>query len=394
MIQFISFFSISLFSLSVWAQQVSVLPNAGASMTDLVLSAKGSVAITSGLEINLYATCYSRNLRGVKNPIGRNTRVTMHVDLPKVEKEAYQSIQVEFPSQIVVRDSESILDKVKIMDKDGKVISAALASGVGNVLKVNILDLEIGQAELDKFGNVLTSQREQLIGDIRFIQDVQHSITGQYRAANGPISADVRTKVDNKTGKVEVYANFPGENGFCGGYYSPLALFIEDSFLDVSFENHTTFSVNEDASAFYWPSAKERIYFLAHDTNKDGKINSGHELFGESKSFKNGFDDLARFDSNMDKLIDHKDKLFHELVLWRDKNGNGVSEPSELVKLSEKGIRFISLNYRSNQEYTYGNRAKAKERSHFVFQDKSGHFKKGDIFDIWLSPKLNYQARQ
>ena len=58
---------------------------------------------------------------------------------------------------------------------------------------------------------------------------------------------------------------------------------------------------------------------------------------------KNGFESLKEFDSNNDDIIDEKDKEFTNLLLWQDKNSNGISETDELIKLSDK-VKSINLN--------------------------------------------------
>ena len=58
---------------------------------------------------------------------------------------------------------------------------------------------------------------------------------------------------------------------------------------------------------------------------------------------KNGFESLKEFDSNNDGIIDEKDKEFTNLLLWQDKNSNGISETDELIKLSDKA-EFTNLN--------------------------------------------------
>ena len=58
---------------------------------------------------------------------------------------------------------------------------------------------------------------------------------------------------------------------------------------------------------------------------------------------KNGFESLKELDSNNDDIIDEKDKEFTNLLLWQDKNYNGISETDELIKLSDKA-EFANLN--------------------------------------------------
>ena len=94
--------------------------------------------------------------------------------------------------------------------------------------------------------------------------------------------------------------------------------------------------------------------FIAIDKNNNGTIDNGSELFGNKSisnnvyaytnpNAKNGFESLKELDSNNDDIIDEKDKEFTNLLLWQDKNYNGISETDELIKLSDK-VKSINLN--------------------------------------------------
>jgi len=93
--------------------------------------------------------------------------------------------------------------------------------------------------------------------------------------------------------------------------------------------------------------------FLAIDRNGNGSIDSGKELFGDQNGARNGFEELRKFDSNSDSVIDARDKDFSTLRLFRD-NGNGVTETGELISLAQAGIESIDLNYRNVDEKTSG----------------------------------------
>ncbi len=56
-----------------------------------------------------------------------------------------------------------------------------------------------------------------------------------------------------------------------------------------------------------------------------------------------GFETLKSYDSNNDGIIDSQDAEFDKLLLWQDKNSNGISETDELIKLSDKA-EFANLN--------------------------------------------------
>ncbi|NIA14739.1 MAG: hypothetical protein GWP08_11720 [Nitrospiraceae bacterium] len=96
--------------------------------------------------------------------------------------------------------------------------------------------------------------------------------------------------------------------------------------------------------------------FLALDRNGNGIIDNGKELFGEQHGAANGFAELAKLDDNGDGVINAKDASFDKLVLFRD-NGNGKTDPGELLSLKDAGIAEIRLGYKNvSQTAAGGNR--------------------------------------
>ncbi|MBI4557954.1 MAG: hypothetical protein HY706_10260 [Candidatus Hydrogenedentes bacterium] len=96
--------------------------------------------------------------------------------------------------------------------------------------------------------------------------------------------------------------------------------------------------------------------FLALDRNANGVVDSGLELFGDQRGAINGYEELRKLDSNGDGMLDAKDTDFDKLLLFRD-NGNGKTEPGELVSLADAGIVALSLGYTNvDQAASGGNR--------------------------------------
>ena len=85
--------------------------------------------------------------------------------------------------------------------------------------------------------------------------------------------------------------------------------------------------------------------FLVIDRNRSGTIDSAAELSfgGEDPDAKSDLEALARLDSNADGVIDANDARFGELRVWRDANGNGLTETGELLTLEASGIASIGL---------------------------------------------------
>lgn len=133
-----------------------------------------------------------------------------------------------------------------------------------------------------------------------------------------------------------------------------------------------------------WPTEHSRVAFLAFDRNNNGKIDNGSELAGtatltpDNSVAANGFEALLSLDANNDLTFDRKDPLFSKALLWVDENHNGLSEPGELSKLSEK-IRAINLNYSVVEKGDpYGSK---------VFAESSATTVRGEkvyAADVWL----------
>ena len=105
--------------------------------------------------------------------------------------------------------------------------------------------------------------------------------------------------------------------------------------------------------------------WLALDRDGTGTITNGGELFGNftpqgAGAVRNGFLALAVYDlpeygGNNDGLIDRRDAVWDQLWLWTDANHDGVSDASELAKVSCRLSR-ISLDFRQRARVDrYGN---------------------------------------
>ena len=154
-----------------------------------------------------------------------------------------------------------------------------------------------------------------------------------------------------------------------------------------------------------WSAAGSEVGLLALDRNGNGKIDNGSELFTgispqgvaaplrsgsaapvlsqstmgtaalgrgahqggpKSAARKTGLAALAFYDQpanggNGDGKIDALDAVYSRLLVWVDKNHDGISQPDELFTLAQLGITSISLNpERAGWKDAFGNKVNSK----------------------------------
>ncbi|NJO32016.1 MAG: hypothetical protein HC869_01655 [Rhodospirillales bacterium] len=93
---------------------------------------------------------------------------------------------------------------------------------------------------------------------------------------------------------------------------------------------------------------------LAVDRNGNGRIDDISELFGSAT--QSGYDALKAFDTNRDGKVNAQDSGFGTLRIWRDLDGDGVSDAGELQSLSQAGITSIGVTGTTANTNVGGNR--------------------------------------
>jgi len=146
----------------------------------------------------------------------------------------------------------------------------------------------------------------------------------------------------------------PGNNdGGCGDDCSPIIINFENGDYRLTGANSPVrFAMNPQREPVLmgWTAAGANEAFLWLDRNHNGRVTSGAELFGNFTPLrnggfaKNGFEALAEFDDNHDGVIDENDAIWSELLLWRDLNHNGISEPDEITPLGASDLTAIDLH--------------------------------------------------
>ena len=187
-------------------------------------------------------------------------------------------------------------------------------------------------------------------------------------------------------------------DGKCAYANSPLIVdTARNGYRLTSVDNGVRFDLNADGvpEQVAWTRRDSDDAFLALDRNGNGRIDDGSELFGNYTPARpdtpgvttpNGFEALKFVESaaygasERNGVITARDAAFSRLLLWRDLNHNGLSEPDELQPVTESGLEAISTDYKTSRRADkHGN--EFRQRSRVLWAD--GQY--DHIFDIWLA---------
>jgi hypothetical protein len=252
------------------------------------------------------------------------------------------------------------------------------------------MNLPIDNKDLEDVWNATDGAIKLPEISLDIIQSLDKPNGGQYRGQAGQLKFNItRSGWDASGRQFSARITTYGEEGYCGGYHSPLILYFDND--RPMYTGVATFKLFGSPGPVYWPEAGSKAYFLALDRNHNGIIDERNELFGnlDSENYDNGFDRLAVLDANHDGVIDAKDPMFSKLVLWHDTKAKGKCIKKDLISLEKKGVVSISLKYDSITR-PYGGRAQEKAEASFQFKDGSKNaqnedlLKEGKVIDVWF----------
>ena len=172
---------------------------------------------------------------------------------------------------------------------------------------------------------------------------------------------------------------FTGDNPFDNPLISPLIIDLDGDGVELTSLGNSQTHFDLDGNGFAqrtgWVTGDDA--FLAIDRNGDGKINDINELFGNANT--DGFTELSELDTNNDGVIDANDAAFASLMLWQDRDGDGVTDEGELISLTDAGIISIDLQATAIDETNNGH--DVSHRSRVMMDDGSER----TIDDVWFA---------
>ncbi|QDK45268.1 hypothetical protein DOM22_08935 [Bdellovibrio sp. ZAP7] len=385
-----SLLSSSAFAADTKAATTSVLPFTGPNLNDVVLDSQLVVSGSSGAltTLDIYVSCFGTNLRSVPNPISEYSQLFAKLRYLTVSG-AYKQVEIQFPATATMNTygagaAQNITNNT-VVNGDAKVhLDASLK---GNLIRINLSEAKTIPVDVLASGTDFTKLSEfavksEFLKDISFRQEVA-TTPSQFMAFNGPVTASSQWYVSENGKTLTMLASFPGENRFCGGYFSPIVLKFDDESLPVVNDTSYFPLFEGKPHKISWPTFKSETYLLTYDANKNGKVDAGSELFGDINNYQDGFKNLAAYDENKDGVIDAKDPIWAHLRLWRDSNQDGKSSAKEIKTLKDMGVESISLKY-ENTTQDLNNHAKVVGPGEFTYRTKKGDIKKGRVWDIFL----------
>ncbi len=110
-------------------------------------------------------------------------------------------------------------------------------------------------------------------------------------------------------------------------------------------EKSVRFDLAGDGLNRRWPWVKPTTGILVWNPKHTGKITSGLQLFGSVTwwlFWKDGYGPLAALDNDHNGWLEGAE--LKGIAVWFDRNGDGVSQPGEVVPLASLGIRRIAVH--------------------------------------------------
>ena len=126
---------------------------------------------------------------------------------------------------------------------------------------------------------------------------------------------------------------------------TPIAIPLQDGLTERDIHNrHTSVAFDADGAGLptRWTWLNDNAGWLVYDAAASGQIESATQLFGNvtfMMFWQNGYDAMATLDDDGNGVISGRE--LRHLAIWRDRNGNGLSESGEVRPLSRYGIRAL-----------------------------------------------------
>lgn len=215
-------------------------------------------------------------------------------------------------------------------------------SDVGELFSLDELGIEAINLTLNLTGDELVDDRSVLFATSSFYRaDGTSGLVGDVSLAFDPSKVDVDEVSEESD---------PNDDGSAGdtGLAAPIVFDLDqdgEGLVSIA-DSQASFDMNGDGFLDRTGWIEEGDAFLALDRNGNGIVDDISEIsFVEDlEGAQTDLEGLAAFDSNGDGFLNGADERFVEFRVWRDGNGDVVTDAGELLSLAEAGIVSIALN--------------------------------------------------
>lgn len=178
---------------------------------------------------------------------------------------------------------------------------------------------------------------------LRTMKTVEVEYESTYKEAES-LSMQTKGHIKTEDGRsIEVDLDFTMQRSFYSQTTLTKAVFIDPLVINLegklpSFSNDKfSFDIDCDGKSDQISCLAKGNGFLALDSNENGRIDDGSELFGANSGA--GFSDLKKYDKDGNNWIDENDAIYEGLRIWSN---------DELIGLGEVGLGAIYLGSHSS----------------------------------------------
>ena len=148
----------------------------------------------------------------------------------------------------------------------------------------------------------------------------------------------VRLKVAQAT--VKAFDELPPPNAITPLIFDPAGRPLQELTIDTP----TAFDLDGSGRPQRYRWVKPTVGILAWDPERTGRITSGRQLFGSVSwwiFFDHGYQALDTLDDDRDGMV--RGAELNGIVVWTDRDSDGVSDPGEVITAQEAGIEWLSV---------------------------------------------------
>jgi hypothetical protein len=260
----------------------------------------------------------------------------------------------------------------------------SISSAVLGIAAINDAPVAVADRLTMKEDTILSIAVSTLLGNDTDVDGDTLTLTGVSRASNGTVSlsggtisykpaanfygaASFQYSLSDGQATVTGTANVTVTNvpepssggGGGGGGGKPVVLDLDGDGIELTAidEKSVLFDINDDGflDKLGWVAGDDGL--LAYDHDGNGLVEHGNEIsFAQYlDGARTDLEGLRAFDSNGNGILDAADDQWSKFGIWRDADGDGITDAGEFRDLAAAGIKDVGLTSDWNSYRDHGN---------------------------------------